>query len=248
MLAGCAASPKWPAGRALVDGVTPTFPPAPDSLRASLELTAIAGGRKSSVTAAFSARPGAAYKLDLFGIPGIVAGGFLWTRGSQGEPGKWDLVVFDDEAYIEGAGDYVAIGNLGLREVSVHDLFSWLWGDYFPGDTARSLPEDWAKAADGFGYSGSGMAWRAEIDPKTGLPRSAMRVDSAFRIEFGSWRKGAGPKAKDRPLPGKARLYRYGEPVLEIKVSSVEDLPAWRRDPFVLRIPKGYKRVERLGK
>ena len=242
MLAGCAAAPKWPPGRALIDGVTPAFPPAPDSLRASLELTAIAGSRKSSVTAALSARPGAAYKLDLFGIPGITAGGFLWTRE------KWDLVIFDEEAYVEGAGEHVAIGNLGLREVSVHDLFSWLWGDYFPGDTARGLPEDWAKAPEGFGYSGGGMAWRAEIDSKTGLPRSAMRADSAFRIEFGSWRKGAGPKAQDRPVPGKARLYRYGEPVLEIKVSSVEDLPAWRRDPFVLRIPKGYKRVERLGK
>jgi hypothetical protein len=225
------------------------LPKPPDSLRVSLELTAIAGSRKSSVSAALSARPGTAYKLDLFGIPGVAAGGFLWTRGPDAGPAKWDLVVFDREEYVEGGGEHVEIGNLGLHEVSVHDLFSWLWGDYFPGDSLRggTLPEGWAKTGDGtFAYQGGGFAWKAEIDPGTGLPRAAMRADSAFRIEFGAWHAGAGPKAPQRAVPGRARLYRYGEPVLEIKVSSVEDDPAWKRDPFVLRIPQGFKRVDRL--
>ena len=92
------------------------------------ELTALAGGRKSSVTAAFSARPGQAYKLDLFGFPGVTAGGFLWL------PAKWDLVVYDREEYVEGAGARVDIGLSGIGPIPVHDLFSWLWGDFFPGE------------------------------------------------------------------------------------------------------------------
>ena len=136
LLAGCAAAPRFHAGQALIKGETPVFPPAPDSLRCELELTAFGGGRKSSVSASLSARPASAYKLDLFGLPGMVAGSFLWT------PSRWNLVLFDREEYGEGAGEHVEIGNLGLQEVSVHDVFSFLWGDFFPGalrsgDTAR---------------------------------------------------------------------------------------------------------------
>jgi hypothetical protein len=251
LLAGCASAPRYPAGRALLEGVTPEFPKPPDSLRAELELTAFAGGRKSSLSAAFSAKPRAAYKLDLFGLPGMVAGGFLWN------PDGWDLVLFDRGEYVEGDGEHVEIGNLGLREIPVHDVFSWLWGDYFPGDSARAgLPEGWARAADGsFGYRAGGMAWRVDLDPKTGLPRSAARADSAFRIEFDGWRmsKGSGAKgpqpkglAGERPTPRMVRFYRYREPLLEIKVKSLEDDPHWRRNPFAIKIPNGFRRLERM--
>ena len=243
LLAGCASAPRYPAGRALVDGVTPKFPTPPQSLRAELELTAFGGGRKSSVNAVFSCAPLSAYKLDLFGLPGMVAGGFLWKQD------KWDLVIFDREEYVEGEGEHVEIGNLGLREISVHDMFSWMWGDYFPGDSARETgpPPGWGRGADGrIGYRAREAFWQVELDPKTGLPCAAERADSAFRIEFSAWRAGAGAAAKERPVPRKVRLYRYREPVLEIKVKSVEDDPNWRREPFSIKIPKGFRRVERI--
>jgi hypothetical protein len=199
----------------------------------------LAGGRKSSVAAALSARPGQAYKLDLFGFPGVTAGGFLWL------PGKWDLVIYDREEYVEGAGPRVDLGQKGIGPVPVHDLFSWLWGDFFPGDTALAgLPQGLAPApGGGFAYPGPDGEWRVDFDPKTGLPRAAWRADSAFRVEFGAWRAGAG-KPSPRPVPRRVRFYRGGDPVLEIKVSSLEDDPAWKRDPFVLRIPPGFRRIE----
>ena len=247
LLAGCATAPRWTAGRSLLDGVTPTLPRPPDSLRASLELTALAGGRKSSVTAAFSARPGRAYKLDPFGFPGVTAGGFLWLQG------KWDLVIYDREEYVEGAGARVDIGPQSPGPIPVHDLFSWLWGDFFPGDTALAgLPAGWAPAATapvargGFSYRGLDGEWRIDFDPKTGLPRAAYRADSTLRIEFDAWRAGPSGASPGRPVPRHVRFYRDGEAVLEIKVSTVEDNPAWKRDPFVLRIPNGFRRVTRL--
>jgi hypothetical protein len=240
LLAGCATAPRWTAGRSLLDGVTPALPNPPDSLRASLELTALAGGRKSSVTAALSARPGRAYKLDLFGFPGVTAGGFLWL------PGKWDLVIYDREEYVEGAGARVDIGPESPGPIPVHDLFSWLWGDFFPGDTAfAGLPAGWAPAGrGGFAYNGLDGEWRVDFDAKTGLPRAAYRADSSLRIEYDAWR--AAGTASGRPVPRHVRFYRDGEAVLEIKVSKLEDDPAWKRDPFFLRIPNGFRRAARL--
>lgn len=266
LLGGCATAPRWPAGRSLLDGVTAPLPKPPDSLRASLELTAQAGGRKSSVTAAFSARPGAAYKLDLFGIPGVTAGGFLWQRGTVPEPGsdaergpetepgpetgpgKWTLVIYDKEEYVEGRGPRVEFGPPGLGQIPVHDVFAWLWGDFFPGDTAHAgLPAGWTRApGGGFAYPGSDGEWRVRLDPVTGLPQSVVRADSAFRIEYATWRAGAGGAAPERPVPREVRLFRFGEPLLGIKVSMVEDQPHWKRDPFVLRIPKGFAKAERI--
>ena len=218
------------------------FPPPPDSLRTELELTAFADGRKSSVSAAFSAKPRLAYKLDLFGLPGMVAGSFLWT------PEKWNLVLFDREEYVEGAGEHVEIGNLGLKETSVHDVFSFLWGDFFPGDGASGTPEGLTRAGEGlFSYPAQDMRWRVILDPKTGLVREAAREDSAFRIGFTDYQRASGGalEKKGRPVPRKVRLYRYREQVLEIRVKSLEDNPRWRRDPFFVKVPKGFRKVER---
>ncbi|HKP94382.1 MAG TPA: hypothetical protein VJ385_01375 [Fibrobacteria bacterium] len=253
---GCATAPRFPAGEAILKGEPPGFPPAPDSLRAELELTVFAGGRKSSVSAAFLAKPWRAYKLDLFGLPGMVAGSFLWT------PERWTLAVFDREEYVEGAGEHVEIGNLGLKEMSVHDVFSFLWGDFFPGDgpsrdrnggdtaggsPAATVPEAMRNLGNGsFGYSAGGLRWRVSLDGKTGLVREALREDSAFRIGFSDYRAGGSPE-KGRPVPRKVRLYRYREPLLEIKVESAEDNPHWRRDPFSIKVPKGFRKLERVG-
>jgi hypothetical protein len=260
---GCATAPRFPAGEAILKGETPRFPPAPDSLRAELELTAFGGGKKSSVSAAFLAKPWKSYKLDLFGLPGMAAGSFLWT------PERWTLVLFDRGEYVEGAGEHVEIGDLGLREISVHDIFSFLWGDFFPGDLPRvpgdlprvpgDLPRGDGAAADppegmrhlgngSFGYSARGNRWRVTLDEKTGLAREALREDSAFRIAFADYKaRSGGSLETGRPVPRRVRLYRYGEAVLEIRVKSVEDNPRWRRDPFFVKIPKDFHKLERAG-
>lgn len=244
-LSGCAVAPHFPAGEALLKGEPSRFPPAPDSLRAELELTAFGGGRKSSVSAAFVARPEAEYKLDLFGLPGMVAGSFLWT------PERWTLVVFDQEEYVEGVGAHVEIGNLGLNEISVHDMFSALWGDFFPGDTPGSdtaAPPGIRSLGDAtFGYEAQGVRWRVHLDPGTGLVRQALREDSAFRIAYSDYRIGSGGTLeKGRPVPGRIRIYRYRDPLLDIRVKSVEDNPRWHRNPFFIRIPKGFRKLERV--
>jgi len=265
LLAGCASAPKFHAGEALLKGETPVFPPPPDSLRCELDLTAFSGGHKSSVSAAFSAKPSLSYKLDLFGLPGMVAGGFLWT------PARWTLVLFDREEFDEGEGEHVEIGNLGLKEISVHDVFSFLWGDFFPGDgPAAGAPEGLARTADPhaadeasaklatsdksaaspnaashvFAYPGRDARWRVTLDAKTGLVREAVREDSAFRIGYDDYRRGNGAALDGgRPVPRRVRLYRFREEVLEIKVKSLEDNPHWRRDPFFIKVPKGFRRV-----
>jgi hypothetical protein len=211
LLAGCASAPRFRPGEAILKGETPMFPPAPDSLRCELELTAFADGRKSSVSAAFSAKPVSAYKLDLFGLPGMVAGSFLWTRGSQGEPAKWTLVLFDREEYGEGEGEHVEIGNLGLREISVHDVFSFLWGDFFPGDspTTFGIPEGFAPVAGSAGvftYPGRDALWRVSLDAKTGAVREAARADSAFRITYDDFR--AWPTPSGAGIPSSSRSPR----------------------------------------
>jgi hypothetical protein len=241
LLAGCAVAPRYPAGQAILKGETPVFPPSPDSLRTELELTAFGDGRKSSVSAAFSAKPWASYKLDLFGLPGMVAGSFLWMDG------RWTLVLFDREEAVEGAGEHVEIGNLGLREISVHDMFSFLWGDFFPGDSAvQAAPEGLTPmGGNAFSYPARGMRWRVFLDPGTGLVREAVREDSAFRIGYDDYKRGgSGSMDKGRPVPRKVRLYRFREQVLEIKVKTLEDDPKWRRNPFFIKIPKGFRRFE----
>ena len=46
-----------------------------------------------------------------------------------------------------------------------------------------------------------------------------------------------------RPVPRRVKLYRYREPILEIRVKSLEDNPRWRRNPFFIKIPKGFRRA-----
>jgi hypothetical protein len=258
ILSGCASAPRYPAGEAILKGETPRFPPAPDSLRAQLELSSLAKGRKGSVNAAFLARPWKQYKLDLYGLPGMVAAGFLWN------PDQWTLVLFEREGYLEGAGERVDIAELGLRDVSVHDLFSFLWGDFFPGSPVGDAPategdpvvDSAAHAAgvpDGlrnlgkgsFSYPAQGAEWRMDLDEKTGLPREAWRADSAFRIAYSDYR-AAGSEGARRPVPRKVRIYRGREAILEIRVQNVEDDPHWKRNPFFLKVPKGFQRLEQV--
>ena len=264
LLDGCAAKPRYAYGRALLRGEAATPAPAPDSLRAELELTAFAGKRKNTVSAALSALPYRRYKLDVFGLPGTLGASFLWSEA------RWTLVLYPEESYRTGEGHQVALENLAAfpGSVSVHDLFSFLWGDFFPGRgdslagvllggrspaapsvstqpgvTEAGAPKVGAPEAGGHkggatlvGYRAADISWKLDLDEATGLVRTAMRGDSLLRIEYRDYRAW-----KDRPLPGGVRVYSRNRLLLDIRVKRVEDDPKWRRDPFFIRIPKGYR-------
>lgn len=269
-LIGCAPTARFAAGEALLRGEAPPAASAPDSLRASLELTAFQGARRMTVSAALSAKPLSRYKLEVYGLPGMLEASFLWTDTG------WTLVVYGREGYLEGYGDTVDLPGLGIRGAPVHDLFACLWGDFFPGDAggrgagnrdgaglraagdsgatpgasgiaggsgaatsalypAGALPE----GAGVLRYEGQGRAWRARLEAKTGLVSEAVREDSAFRVVYEGWRL-----LKERPVPKRVRIEAGGRPLLEIAVGDVEDNPAWKRDPFRARIPKGFTRLK----
>lgn len=236
LLAGCATAPRFPAGEALIRGETAAFPPPPDSLRAELEFIAFEGGRKSSASAALSAKPYARYKLDLFGLPGMTAASLYWT------PARWTLVLFDRDAYAEGEGESVALGAPGMRDASIHDVFSWLWGDYFPGAPVGSLSAEQGVVR----YAARGGNWRVTLDQGTGLVREAVREDSAFRIRYDDYKAGGGGRLDKGPaLPRKVGIFGREGQLLEIRVRKVEAEPRWRRDPFFIKVPKDFRRLER---
>lgn len=257
LLAGCATAPRFPAGEAVLRGDAVAFPPPPDSLRAELELIAFEGGRKSSVSAALSAKPYARYKLDLFGLPGMTAGSMYWT------PARWTLVLFEREAYAEGIGESVAFGPPGLRDISIHHVFSWLWGDFFPGLSGAARKSDTGAAGSAdppavsppgplraeqgvVRYAAGGRNWRVTLDPGTGLVREALREDSAFRIRFEDYKAGGrGRLDKGPAVPRKVGIFGRQGQLLEIRVRNVEYEPNWRRDPFFIKVPKDFRRLER---
>jgi hypothetical protein len=277
LLAACAPTQvRFPAGKTVLEGGTPAPQPAPDSLRAELELTGYERRGKTTVSAAFSSLPLRKYKLDLMGFPGMVAASFLWTDTG------WVLALYEREGYLRGDGDTVELPGLGVAAAPVHDLFSWLWGDFFPGDTAVTMaadapgdttgptaprdsdstvpatsprdstaaieallaattvpPPGWEPAGPhSIRYRAGGHGWQVTLDPRTGVVREAVRADAAFRIRYEDYRI-----RNDRPMPRRVRVFSEGRPVLDIAVDHVDDHPRWKRDPFRVRIPKGFKRL-----
>lgn len=237
---GCASHPNYHVGKALLKGQMPILPSAPDSLRAELELTAFSGGQRSSVSAAFMCKPRAKYKLDLFGLPGLVAASFFWQVEG------WTLVIFDRSNFLKGEGEHVEFGNLGIHEISIHDSFAFLWGDFFPGISSlhqSALPTDFKSTPEGlevWQYSTKGQVWKARLQVGTGLVESVTREDSAFRIEYSDYKIRA-----ERTVPGKTRIFSRSGLLLEIQVKRLENNPRWRRDPFFIKVPKGFRQLER---
>jgi hypothetical protein len=231
-LAGCAVKPQFPEGKALLQGEDARWARPPGCQRAELELSVFQGRRKTSLSAVLTVAPYRAYKLDLFGLPGMLVASFLWHAG------EWTLVIHDQETYRTGKGERVALENLGIGPVSVHDLFSFLWGDFFPGlsDTA-GLPVGFTRGNDGtLRYAAGGMNWVLALDPRTGLVREALREDSSLHIAYGDYRVMHG-----RPAPRRVQVSSRGRLLLEIRLKNLEDNPTLRRDPFLLKIPPAYR-------
>jgi hypothetical protein len=237
LVIGCAVKPNFPQGQALLRGETPRLPQRPDSVRSELELTVYGGGRKSSVSATFACIPRAKYKLDLYGLPGMVAASFFW------QPEQWTLVIFDREKYAVDTGEHVEFGILGIREVSIHDAFSFLWGGFFPGFTQGGgavLPGEFKSQDEtALQYTSKGQRWTATLESATGLVRGVVREDSAFRLEYGDYKV-----MMNRPVPRKVRIFSRSDLLMEIQVKSVEDNPLWRRNPFFIKVPKGFQKLE----
>jgi hypothetical protein len=328
---GCGPKVFFKGGEALLKGEALPEARVPDSLRASIELTGFQGLRKTTVSAAFSAVPRKKYRMDVYGLPGMVEATFHWADTG------WTLVIHGREGYLRGYGDDVELPGLGLGKVPVHDLFACLWGDFFPGDGATSgdggsagatggtgkagstgagggagksgsigadaafpaegsavaaghsgavrsaegtgnlegvrsavdtgsapagarpeepaavgdrgsaenaggpvtvFPARWERSEGVVRYSGNGFAWAAKVEPATGLVREAVREDSAFLIRYEDYVLRNG-----RPLPRRVKVFGGKKPLLEIAVKDVEDNPAWKRDPFLLKIPKGFVRL-----
>lgn len=258
-LAGCAPKVHFPAGEALLRGEQPAVAAvAPESLRADIDLIGYQGRNRTSVSAALSAIPGRKYKLDVYGLPGMVEAGFLWTDTG------WTLVIYGREGYLQGYGDTVDLPALGVSAAPVHDIFASLWGDYFPGDSTpedsapagagdsaataggkvRLLPARWEKAGDGLiRYPGRDLPWVARLDARTGVVLEAVRADSGFRVVYEGYTLRRG-----RLAPKRVKIFARDRPLLEIGVESVEDNPDWLRDPFRLRIPKGFERLRAVRK
>jgi hypothetical protein len=70
-----------------------------------------------------------------------------------------------------------------------------------------------------------------------------VREDSAFRISYEDYVLRNG-----RPLPRRMKVFGGGKPLLEIVVKQAEDNPAWKRDPFRVRIPKGFVLLRPAGR
>ncbi len=276
LLGACAPAVRFPVGEAMLRGEEPAAAPAPDSLRAEVELTGYKGRSRTTVSAGFSALPLRKYKLDVYGLPGMVEASFLWMDTG------WTLVVYGREGYLLGYGDTVDIPALGLEKAPVHDLFACLWGDFFPGDgegvplmkrgagpeaagrdsgdsaagvAGKRDPEDsatggsggprlwparWEQAGDGLiRYVGrGGPSWLARLDAKSGVVLEAVREDSALRIAY----EGYAVRGS-RLLPRRVKVFSRGKPLLDLGIGAVQDNPAWKRDPFRVRIPKGFIRL-----
>ena len=249
-LMGCAVHPHYSVGEALLKGETPTLTQPPDSLRAELELTAYAdgqasefkglkgqreqAGQKSTVSAALSAKPRVAYKLDIYGFPGTVAASFLWQNNA------WTLVIYDRENFVKGEGEHVEFGNLGIHEVSIHNIFAFLWGDFFPGIASQNnltLPITFKRVnANQLEYRTQGQSWKATLEASTGLVREVVREDSAFRIHYVDYKILSG-----RTVPNRVQIFSRSGLLLEIKVKSLQDRPHWSRDPFFIKVPKSFR-------
>ena len=101
------------------------------------------------------------------------------------------------------------------------------------------LPARWERAGDGLiRYEGAGGPWLARLDAKSGVVLEAMRADSALRVVY----EGYGMR-NGRILPRRVKIFSRGKPLLDLGLGGVEDNPAWKRDPFRVRIPKGFIRL-----
>lgn len=198
----------------------------PDSIDAELTLVAHEGKGKTEVTGRLFARPGNCGKLDLYGLPGRLGGAFRWQNAD------WELAIYDPPRYDSGRGARVPLPLPGGAEAPYDALFAPLWGSLLPWSEGTPLKRE-ASAPHVVSGPGEGGTWRVAFDAKTGLP-DTLWDSQGWALSYSRWRQHEG-----RPLPGLITCARDGVVWLEVVVRQVRDNPAWRRNPFVLRKPKG---------
>jgi hypothetical protein len=246
LFTACAPSLHYGPGRQLLSAGEPVADPArqpnasdtlvapghaglavpPDSIDAELVFVAHEGRRKTEVTGRLFARPGSCGKLDLYGLPGMLGGAFRWQNAD------WELAIYDPPRYDSGSGARVPLPLPGGAEAPYDALFSPLWGALLPWMPGAPLKRDSVRPYV-FSGPGEGGNWRVAFAAKSGLP-DTLWDSQGWALSYSHWRQQGG-----RLLPGRITCAREGVVWLEVVVRQVRDNPAWRRNPFVLRKPKG---------
>ncbi len=240
MLWHCSPPPTvFPEGRRLLEGERPAPPPRPDSLSAELSLTFHEGGGRNTVSATLSALPYDKYKLDFFGLFGVLLAGFYF------EDSSWTLAIYEDGVFMRREGNHIALPQLGVEPLSVHLFFSYLWGHFLPigewedgVDYSPPTPTS-ISGAPIVRVEYGGEEWRVEWNARTGTVAAYVQETRNFRMEFENYRTLRG-----RPIPRRASLWREGKKVLDIEVKDVRYNPKWKRTPFFLKIPDSFREVE----
>ncbi len=226
LLVSCAPSIRDPFGTALRQGVVPASS-APESLTVDLGVSLQRKG-VPPFSARLYAQPYRRYRLDAFGFASQVEASYLWKDG------RWTLLLNENREAREGSGDTLEMRDAGLKLPSVHALFGFLWGDPLPGFRDRDSGT-MAWSGNTLRWKFQGVAWEAFFDSARGVFLEAR--SASLTLRYGRYRR-----VGNRVLPGEVEASSPGEPPLLLKVERVEDFPAWKRDPFALKIPEGYDR------
>jgi len=222
----CAPPIRDPFGLALRQGQVPP-PSAPESLTVDLGISLQRKGM-APFSARLYAKPYLQYRLDAFGFSSEVAASYLWSED------HWTLLLNDRREVWEGAGDSLNMEGMGLHLPSVNALFGFLWGDPLPGFRSRDAGTlIWS--GDTLRWKFQGVPWEARFDSVRG---TCLEAESpSLTLRYRQYRRYG-----NRILPREVEASIPGEPQLLMKVNRLEDLPLWKKDPFVLKVPKEYER------
>jgi hypothetical protein len=221
-LIGCAPSIRDPFGQALRRGRVPSSAP-PESLTIDLGISPLQKGA-TPFSARLYARPYRQYRLDAFGWVSTAAS-YFWADG------RLTLLLPEKREAWQGSGDRLEVEGLPLRLPGMQTLLGFLWSQPLPGFSGRD--------ADSLSWSGDTLRWAVR-----GEPWQALFDDRGLCLEVRSpallirYRKHR--RFGTRVIPGEAEVFADGEPLVAIKVDRIDEHPAWKKDPFELRIPKGY--------
>jgi hypothetical protein len=226
LLTACAPT-RYPLGLALRQGRLPPVS-VPDSLRVDLEILPLATPGAFPVSARLYAQPHRRYRLEVFGFASVIAASYLWQEG------HWILLLHQKHAAFYGQGDSLIIEGQEIRIPDVHALLGFLWGEPLPNFLDRDGEAlDWR--GDTLRWSAHGIAWWARFDPASGACLEAH--SPSLGLKYGALRSFS-----KRALPEEVRVVKDGHAMLALRVRQVEDFPAWKMNPFVLKVPSGYMR------
>jgi hypothetical protein len=248
-LASCAHTIKDPWGLALIQGVsrgqTPARLQGPDSLQADLGITPrTPGAMPFSVrfyadlgdSGRFHVDSARRYRIDVFGFPSLIAASWLWKENA------WILVRHDQRSIRRGTGA-VLQPDMPLNLPDVHAVLGFLWGaplPGFPGTDSLTLSQTGglvrplSQPGGLVRWTYRGEAWEARFDTTTGLCREVS--SSSINIRYRQHRLRGG-----FVVPDEAEIFLEGKSLLTLRVREWAGSPRWKKSPFELIVPAGYR-------